>query len=50
MAFILYLDQICLGEIVKSTSFKGDVPLSKDPIGNILGAFFFTYALCPRMT
>ena len=45
MAFILYLDRICLGEIVKSASFKGDVALSKEQIGRILGAFFFTYAL-----
>ena len=45
MAFILYLDRICLGEIVKSASFKGDVPLSKEQIGKILGSFFFTYAI-----
>ena len=45
MAFILYLDRICLGEIVKSASFQADVPLTKDQIGKILGAFFFTYAL-----
>ncbi len=45
MAFILYLDRICLGEIVKSASFKGDVPLSKEQIGQILGSFFFTYAI-----
>ncbi|MSU33793.1 MAG: hypothetical protein EXS36_01530 [Pedosphaera sp.] len=32
MAFILYLDRICLGEIVKSASFKGDVSLSKEQI------------------
>jgi MFS family permease len=45
MAFILYLDRICLGEIVKSASFKSDVSLTKEQIGRILGAFFFTYAL-----
>lgn len=45
MAFILYLDRICLGEIVKTDSFNNDVSLSEKQIGNILGAFFFTYAL-----
>jgi len=45
MAFILYLDRICLAEIVKSASFKADMPLSKEEIGQILGAFFFSYAL-----
>ena len=45
MAFILYLDRICLAEIVKSASFKTDVPLTKEEIGSILGAFFLSYAL-----
>jgi len=45
MAFILYLDRICLGEVVKSVSFKSDIALTKEQIGRILGAFFFTYAL-----
>lgn len=45
MAFILYLDRICLAEIVKSASFKTDLPLSKEEIGRILGAFFFSYAI-----
>ncbi len=45
MAFSLYLDRVCLGEIVKSNSFNNDVPLSKEQIGAILGSFFFTYAL-----
>ncbi|GDY23102.1 glucarate transporter [Verrucomicrobiota bacterium] len=45
MAFILYLDRICLAEIVKSASFKTDVPLSKEEIGSILSAFFLSYAL-----
>ena len=45
MAFSLYLDRVCLGEIVKSDSFNNDVPLSKEQIGSILGSFFFTYAL-----
>src|SRR6186997_563111 len=45
MAFILYLDRICMAEIVKSASFNRDLHLSKEEIGRILSAFFFTYAL-----
>ncbi len=45
MAFILYLDRICMGEIVKSVSFNDDFDLTPEQIGHILGAFFFTYAL-----
>lgn len=45
MAFILYLDRICMGEIVKSVSFHQDFDLSKEQIGRILGSFFFAYAL-----
>ncbi|MGV3485863.1 MAG: MFS transporter [Planctomycetaceae bacterium] len=45
MAFILYLDRVCLGEIVKSESFRSDFDAPKERIGNVLGAFFFTYAL-----
>lgn len=45
MAFILYLDRICMGEIVKSVSFNKELGLSKEQIGQILGAFYFSYAL-----
>ena len=45
MAFILYLDRICMGEIVKSVSFNEDMHLTKEQIGTILGSFFFAYAL-----
>lgn len=45
MAFILYLDRICMGEIVKSVSFNKDLALSKEQIGQILSSFFFAYAL-----
>lgn len=45
MAFSLYLDRVCLGEIVKSESFLSSVDLTKEEIGRFLGAFFFTYAL-----
>jgi sugar phosphate permease len=45
MAFMLYLDRVCLGEIVKSESFRADFAFPKEEIGGVLGAFFFTYAL-----
>jgi MFS family permease len=45
MAFILYLDRICMGEIVKSASFNNELGLTSEQIGRVLGAFFFTYAL-----
>jgi ACS family glucarate transporter-like MFS transporter len=45
MSFLLYLDRICLGEIVKTVSFRDDLHLSKEQIGSVLGAFFFSYAL-----
>ena len=45
MAFILYLDRICLAEIVKAVSFQQDVGLSKEEIGRVLGIFFIAYAL-----
>ena len=45
MAFILYLDRICLAEIVKSASFHAEVALTKEQIGRVLGVFFFAYAL-----
>ena len=45
MAFILYLDRICLAEIVKAASFNAEVGLTKPQIGRILGIFFFSYAL-----
>ena len=45
MAFMLYLDRVCMGEIVKSESFKADFSAPKEEIGKVLGAFFFTYAL-----
>jgi sugar phosphate permease len=45
MAFMLYLDRVCLGEIVKSESFRSDFPAPREEIGRVLAAFFFTYAL-----
>jgi MFS family permease len=45
MAFVLYLDRICMAEIVKSLTFLQDTSLDKQQIGRVLGAFFFSYAL-----
>ena len=45
MAFILYLDRICMGEIVRSISFNKDLGLNKEELGLILSSFFFSYAL-----
>lgn len=46
MAFLLYLDRICMAEIVKSATFHADAGLAKRQIGWLLSAFFFAYALC----
>lgn len=51
MAAVMYLDRICLGVIIKSDSFGmdpsffGKSALTDEQKGQILGAFFFTYAL-----
>jgi MFS family permease len=45
MAFVLYLDRICLAEIVKTASFRGDLALTPAQIGRVLGAFFVAYAM-----
>lgn len=45
MAFILYLDRICMADILKSASFQADVALSKRELGRVMGAFFLSYAL-----
>jgi MFS family permease len=45
MAFVLYLDRICIAEIVKSTAFRRATDLSPPQVGYVLGAFFFAYAI-----
>ena len=42
MAFVLYLDRICLAEIVKAASFNAEVALTKEQIGRVLGVFFLS--------
>lgn len=44
-AFVLYLDRICMAEILKSDSFKGDINLTGTEVSQVLGAFFWCYAL-----
>lgn len=45
VAFLMYLDRICLGEIVKSTSFQRSIPLDEHQVDLIKGSFFWAYAL-----
>jgi len=45
MSFILYLDRVCLGEIVKGQAFLSEFNTDKQAVGRVLAAFFFTYAL-----
>ena len=44
-AFMLYLDRVYLGEIVKNAGFQEEFGASKESIGQVLRAFFFSYAL-----
>jgi len=44
-AVMLYLDRICIAEIVKLDEFKNNLGLSDQQTGFILSAFFFAYAL-----
>lgn len=44
-AFLMYLDRICMAEMMKSDSFKADIPLDAVTDGWIKGAFFAAYAL-----
>ncbi len=44
-AFILYLDRICMGAVVQSSSFQLELGLDKAHIGDVLSTFFLAYAL-----
>jgi sugar phosphate permease len=44
MAFLLYLDRNCIGEIVKSDLFKADFP-DEEKTKWFLSAFYFSYAI-----
>lgn len=45
VAFMMYLDRICLAWIVDSDSFKNEVHLTPAQLSWIKGAFFWAYAL-----
>lgn len=45
VAFMMYLDRICLAWIVDSDSFKSQIQLTPAQLGWIKGAFFWAYAL-----
>ncbi len=44
-AVLLYLDRICISEIVKLDAFQSELGLSPEQIGAVLSSFFFAYAL-----
>jgi len=45
VAFLMYLDRICLANIISSDSFQRSIELSPGEIDWIKGAFFWAYAL-----
>lgn len=45
MAFVMYLHRLTLGEIIKYDSFQQALGATREDLGRVLGAFFFTYAL-----
>lgn len=45
VAFLMYLDRICLAEIVKSDSFQRMVPLQPGQVDSVKSSFFWAYAL-----
>ena len=45
VAFLMYLDRICLAQIISSDSFQKHLTLSPGEIDGVKGAFFWAYAL-----
>lgn len=45
VAFLMYLDRICLAQIISSDSFQKSIKLDQGQIDLIKGAFFWAYAL-----
>lgn len=45
VAFLMYLDRICLAQIISSDSFQKNIHLEQYEIDWIKGAFFWAYAL-----
>lgn len=48
VAFLMYLDRICLAQIVASDSFQKSVALEGWQIDWVKGAFFWAYAQIGR--
>ncbi len=44
-SFVLYLDRVCIAEIVKADAFKSELHLGPDDVGKVLSSFFFGYGL-----
>jgi ACS family glucarate transporter-like MFS transporter len=44
-ASLMYLDRMCMSQMVNAASFQHDLHLDKQHVGYILGIFFFAYAL-----
>ncbi len=45
VAFLMYLDRICLAQIISSDSFQNHIRLSEGEIDWVISAFFWAYAL-----
>lgn len=45
VAFLMYLDRICLADIIGSSSFKKEIPLTTDQTDWVKLVFFWAYAL-----
>src|SRR5690242_4081862 len=44
-ALLMYLDRMCMAQVVASDSFARQFTLSKDDAGYLVSTFFFAYAL-----
>lgn len=44
-AFLMYLDRMCMSEIVKTATFQNEFPVDEDQLSWVLSAFFWAYAL-----
>jgi len=44
-ALLMYLDRMCLSQMVSADSFQRDLQMDKGAVSHVLGVFFFAYAL-----
>ena len=44
-AFLMYIDRMCLSQMVSADTFQHDLQLDKGAVSTVLGVFFFAYAL-----